>query len=839
MLTKLLSGEQKTLRKYNKIVSIINRFEPEMKEHEDSELKEELARLKEEYESGKSLDDLLPKVFAIVREASRRALEQRHYDVQLIGGIALHQGRIAEMKTGEGKTLTATLPLILNSFHSPSQLITVNDYLASRDAEWMKPLYDLLGVAVGVISDSTSVEERKEAYQCDITYVTNSELGFDYLKDNLALDINAQVSAPRSFAIIDEIDNILIDEARTPLIISGAPEADSKETEQIYRKFAKLVRKMKGVPLEKQMNAIFASIPEERTDDFDYEFDDKDRLVSPSAKGIDKVEKAFGVENLYDNPDDSLARHFMQALTAEAIYKKDKDYAIIGGEVQIIDPHTGRIMEDRKWSDGLHQAIEAKENLKIHEQDNTQATITYQNFFRLYDKLGGMTGTARTEAAEFQKIYKLSVLPIPTNVPVIRNDRPDQLYKTSDDKWAAAIEEIKSKHETGQPILVGTATVEHSEYLSKRLKQEKINHKLLNAKPENAAREGEIIASAGLPGKVTIATNMAGRGVDIKLGSNSEEEEQVKELGGLFVIATERHESRRIDNQLRGRSGRQGDPGESVFFVSAEDDLIRQFAGDKLFRTIDRIESFAPGNTDGIYPEAIESKTLTKLVDSAQEKVEQTYFLERKSILEYDDVLTTQRKIIYGYRQELLEDIGNEDGTPVAELFEPKLKEFVDTICEDYITIESQDIDGLLERVRPLVEMSRDDIAEGQNDIELVPEVVAEKIYTKLLTKYHEKQAEIGSSELSGVLEAQLLLQVIDIRWQDHLSGMDELREGIHLRSFAQLEPLVAYQNESYEMFRVMMISIWEEYAKTFFNSVVTITPGEETEEASVQVISQ
>ncbi|HYX78411.1 MAG TPA: preprotein translocase subunit SecA, partial [Solirubrobacterales bacterium] len=676
-------GEGRQFKEYERRVASINRIEPEMELLDDDEIRAEADGLRERARGGESLDDLLPEAFALCREAARRTLGQRHFDVQLIGGMVLHDGAIAEMKTGEGKTLTATLTVFLNSLPgTPVHLVTVNDYLARRDAEWMGPIYDALGVSVGVIQAGHDPETRKRAYACDVVYGTNSEFGFDYLRDNMSAALEHCVQREHAYAIVDEVDNILIDEARTPLIISGAPEAAA----DLYYTFARLAKQMVGVPAKEKLK----SLGEDRDTtgvDYDYEYDEKHKTVAPTEPGVAKAERFLGVDNLYVSEHGTLVNHLIQALKAESLFHLDDDYAVIDGEVKIIDEFTGRILEGRRWSEGLHQAIEAKEAVPIREENQTLATITLQNYFRLYEKLAGMTGTALTEAQEFMKIYEMPVIEIPTNVPMIRADHNDQIYKTKQGKWKAVIREIAERHERGQPILVGTISVEVSEMLSGELTRAGIDHVVLNAKPEHAQREGETIAQAGRTGAVTIATNMAGRGVDIKLGGDPEQlakaelrklglspgdasyEEELDELqpkfrehcqgegqkvieaGGLFICGTERHESRRIDNQLRGRSGRQGDPGESRFYLSAEDELIRLFAGDRIYRILDRL---GPVDEHGEeYP--LEAKMLSRTVENAQKKVEQQNFLIRKRVLEYDDVMNEQRRVIYKYRREILE----------------------------------------------------------------------------------------------------------------------------------------------------------------------------------------
>ncbi|MGH2982669.1 MAG: preprotein translocase subunit SecA, partial [Solirubrobacterales bacterium] len=666
----LRMGEGRQFKEYESRVAAINRFEPEMELLDDAELRQHADALRERARGGESIEDLLPEAFALTREAARRTLGQRHFDVQLIGGMVLHSGAIAEMKTGEGKTLTATLPVFLNTLEGGAvHLVTVNDYLARRDAEWMAPIYEALGVTVSAIQEGDDPPTRREKYACDVTYGTNSEFGFDYLRDNMAGSLEDCVQRGHDFAIVDEVDNILIDEARTPLIISGRPE----QAADLYYTFARLAKQMVGEQAKQKLKSLGESKDTSEVD-YDYEYDEKHKTVAPTERGIAKAEEFLGVDNLYLGEHGTLVNHLIQALKAESLYKRDTEYAVIDGEVMIIDEFTGRILEGRRWSEGLHQAIEAKEGVSIREENQTLATITLQNYFRLYDRLSGMTGTALTEAQEFMKIYKMPTVEIPTNVPMVRADQNDAIYKTKDGKWKAVANEIEHRHHNGQPTLVGTISVEVSEMLSQELRRRGIEHVVLNAKPEHAEREGETIAQAGRKRAVTIATNMAGRGVDIKLGGNPEqmavhelkkrginpenegyedalseltaeleaqtgaEADEVRELGGLFICGTERHESRRIDNQLRGRSGRQGDPGESRFFLSAEDDLIRLFAGERIYKILDRL---GPVNEEG-EEEALEAKMLTKTIEGAQKKVEQQNFLIRKRVLEYDDVMNEQ-----------------------------------------------------------------------------------------------------------------------------------------------------------------------------------------------------
>jgi preprotein translocase subunit SecA len=842
-------GEGRRFKAYEKRAEAINRFEPEMEALEDAELREEADRLRERARGGESLDDLLPEAFALTREAARRSIGQRHYDVQLIGGMVLHDGAIAEMKTGEGKTLTATLAVFLNTLAGDSvHVVTVNDYLARRDAEWMRPIYEALGVSVAAIQEGDDHEARRQKYACDVVYGTNSEFGFDYLRDNMAQALEHCVQRDHRFAIVDEVDNILIDEARTPLIISGAPE----QAAQTYYTFARLARQLKGVPAKEKLKSLGESKDTSEVD-YDYEFDEKHKTVAPTERGVQRAEEFVGVDNLYLGEHGSLVNHLVQALKAESLYKKDRDYAVIDGEVMIIDEFTGRILEGRRWSEGLHQAVEAKEGVAIREENQTLATITLQNYFRLYDKLAGMTGTALTEATEFMKIYEIPVVEIPTNQPMVRADRNDQIFKTKDGKWKAVLEEIFERHERGQPILVGTVSVEVSEMISGELKRHGVEHAVLNAKPEHAEREGELIAQAGRKGAVMIATNMAGRGVDIKLGGDPEqlaihelkkrglqpggegyeealaeklaeleprcaaEAEEVRELGGLFICGTERHESRRIDNQLRGRSGRQGDPGETRFYLSAEDDVIRLFAGERIYKILDKL---GPVDEEG-EEMPLEAGMLTKTVENAQKKVEEQNFLIRKRVLEYDDVLNEQRRVVYKYRREILE------GRDMSEVARDEMEGVIERLVDEYTAgdlLEEWDLGELETQLRQIWPV-------GLEVASLAPETVErEKLKDELdedaMSAYDEREKQFGE-ELMRYLERSILLQVIDNRWREHLYDMDYLREGIHLRGFAQIDPLVAYKNEGFAMFEELMHSIWEEFSKLIFHVEVELEPGQ------------
>ena len=843
----LRMGEAGQFRTYQKRVARINAFEPEMELIEDHELLEEANQLRERARNGESLDELLFEAFALCREAGRRTMGMRHYDVQLIGGMVLHDGSIAEMKTGEGKTLMATLPIFLNSLPGDSvHLVTVNDYLARRDAEWMKPIYDMLGVKVGVLQNMQSFEDKQVAYAADVTYGTNSEFGFDYLRDNMAGSLEEVVQRGHPFGIVDEVDNILIDEARTPLIISGAPE----EAGDLYRQFARLAPTLEGVHKLDNTGKLGSDAEEP---EYDYEYDEKHKTVAPTERGVAKAEKFLGIENMYLAEHGNLVNHLIQALKSESLYKRDKEYAVIDGEVKIVDEFTGRILEGRRWSEGLHQAVEAKEGVYVREENQTLATITLQNYFRMYEKLAGMTGTALTEANEFIKIYKLPVVDIPTNAPMVREDHNDLIYKTKEGKWRAVVDEIKARNEAEQPVLVGTISVEASEMLSDELNKNGVKHVVLNAKPELAQREGETIAEAGRPGAVTIATNMAGRGVDIMLGGNPDhltevelrklgvesgdeshdetyeqispkvkerlavDHEKVKDLGGLFILGTERHESRRIDNQLRGRSGRQGDPGESRFYLSAEDDLVRLFAGDRIYRILDRL---GPVDEEG-REQPIEAKMLSRTIENAQKKVEQQNFLIRKRVLEYDDVLNQQRTVIYKYRREILE------GRDMSEPVKAELHGVFERIVADYTPgdfVEDWDVQGLFVQIRQIF-----DPAFGEGDLQADSfdrSELVDRLHQDALEAYEQREQELGD-ELMRQLERAVLLQIIDERWREHLYDMDYLREGIHLRGFAQRDPLVEYKNEGFALFRDLMNSIWGDFGRYIFHVQVEIEPAQ------------
>lgn len=849
-------GEAKQFKAYQKRVERINEWEAEIELLEDDEIKEQFAELRERVqEEGLSLDEALPEAFALTREVGKRRMNMRHFDVQLIGGMVLHDGSIAEMRTGEGKTLTGTLAVTLNALSGKGvHVVTVNDYLASRDANWMRPIYEGLGLTVGILQNNQPYEEKRAAYAADITYGTNSEFGFDYLRDNMATTLEEKVQhggrisedgkpvAMHNFAIVDEVDNILIDEARTPLIISGAPE----QAADLYERFSKLAPMMEP---GKKPEGMDPRAKKEFTADYDYEFDEKHKTVSVTERGVEKAERFLGIDHLYRAENGTLVNHLHQALKAESLYKKDVDYAVVDGEVKIIDEFTGRILDGRRWSEGLHQAVEAKEGVRVREENQTLATVTLQNYFRMYDKLAGMSGTALTEATELNKIYKVGVVEIPTNRPMIRKDQNDQIYKTQEGKWRAVVREIQARHDNGQPVLVGTISVEVSELLSARLRKVGVPHTVLNAKPEFAQREGETIAEAGRPGAVTIATNMAGRGVDIKLGGNAEHLTQielnklglkpgdpdyqdrfndilpkleervesdraaVEEAGGLYILGTERHESRRIDNQLRGRAGRQGDPGESRFFLSAQDDLVRLFAGDRIYKILDRL---GPKGDDG-EEEPIEAKMLTKQIEGAQRKVEEQNYLIRKRVLEYDDVMNQQREVVYKYRDEVLE------GRDMSEVAREQIEAVIGRLVDEYTPgdfVDDWDLDELWVQLEQIyhVDFGAEEIDRSQTDREQLKRLLVDDA----MGLYDEREEELGD-ELMRALERYLVLQIIDQRWREHLYDMDYLREGIHLRGFAQIEPLVAYKNEAFVLFEDLMNSIWSDFARMIYNVQVEV----------------
>ncbi len=765
------------LKKYQKRVKEINALEAKYEKMSDEEIKNEFNDIKskvlEEIKNGadeqETLNKYLNDVFAMTREASKRVMNMRHFDVQLIGGMVLHEGRIAEMKTGEGKTLVATLPVILNAMVGKGvHVVTVNDYLAKRDATDMSKLYSFFGYTTGVVIANMEDYERKKAYECDITYATNNELGFDYLRDNMAFDIEHKVQRGHHYAIVDEVDSILIDEARTPLIISG-PASKREENYLLADKVAKQLVK-----------------------DKDFKVDEKDRLVLLTEEGLTKAEELFGVGNLYEPDNAILAHHLDQALKANYLFQNGKDYIVRKGEVLIVDEFTGRISEGRRFSEGLHQALEAKEGVEIQEESQTFAEITYQNYFRLYKKLAGMTGTAQTEATEFIEIYGLEVISIPTNKPVIRKDKNDLVYKTAEEKFEAVVKKTKELHEKGQPVLIGTTSVEKSEYLSRLLKKEKIPHTVLNAKHHE--KEAEIIEKAGEKGAVTVATNMAGRGVDIKL------EDEIKELGGLYIIGTERHESRRIDNQLRGRSGRQGDKGESQFYLSLEDDLLRIFGSDRIKNIMDRL-----GIERG---EHIDSKIVTRSIEKAQKKVESMHFESRKHILKYDDVANEQRKVIYAFRDQLLDP--EYDITKKIDEIKDTFIEYILNLSDVIPGMPNEDIDTqkLKAHLKEYTGIDFDE-KELKKDYDELKEFISQKIDEYL----KEKFKDVPEDEKRKILR-QVFLQVLDESWRDHLYMMDIMKTGIGLRGYNQKDPLVEYKKESFQLFQELIERIKVETMK-------------------------
>ncbi|MBW2407712.1 MAG: preprotein translocase subunit SecA [Deltaproteobacteria bacterium] len=773
MVTNLLakvfgSKNERELKKIRPVVDIINALEPKMQSMGDEELKAQTPLFKERLNNGESLDDILPEAFATVREASVRTLQMRHFDVQLIGGIVLHQGKIAEMKTGEGKTLAATLPAYLNALSGKGvHIVTVNDYLARRDTEWMGHIYKFLGLSVGCILHGLNDDERNAAYGSDITYGTNNEFGFDYLRDNMKFDIETIVQKNLNFAIVDEVDSILIDEARTPLIISGPAE--------------------KSTELYHLVNGIIPRLVSER----DFTLDEKARSAMMTEEGIAKAEQLLKIDNLYDPKHIEILHHVNQALKAHTLFKRDVDYIVKNGEVIIVDEFTGRLMPGRRYSQGLHQALEAKENVTIENENQTLATVTFQNYFRMYNKLAGMTGTADTEAAEFKKIYDLDVIVIPTNQPMIRIDYSDVIYKTRKEKFDAAINEIVELNKRGQPVLVGTISIDVSESFSTKLKKRGIKHSVLNAK--NHEKEAEIIALAGQKGAVTISTNMAGRGTDIVLG------EGVTDLGGLHILGTERHESRRIDNQLRGRSGRQGDPGSSRFYLALEDDLLRIFGGERITGIMEKL-----GMEDG---EPIENKLISRAIENAQAKVEGHNFDIRKHLLEYDDVMNQQREVVYRQRREALN--GKSLKPAIEEMIRDIAEEITYGFTDERTHPEEWNWKGLKKAVFKQFNFRLDDIGDETMD-GLTREGLAQLIADSSLTVYNEKEASVGSEEFRH-LERIVMLQTVDNLWKDHLLSMDHLKEGIGLRGYAQQDPLIVYKKEGFELFQEMVSRIKEE----------------------------
>ncbi len=829
-LKKAFDFNEREIRRLREMADVVGSLEPGVSRLSDEDLARRTAEFRQRLDGGESLDDILPEAFAVVREASRRVLGQRHFDEQVMGGIVLHDGRIAEMKTGEGKTLAATLPAYLNALPGKGvHIVTVNDYLARRDAEWMGTIYKFLGLSVGVIVHGLDYAQRKAAYAADITYGTNNEFGFDYLRDNMVASENEMVQRELNYAIVDEVDSILIDEARTPLIISGQAE----ESTDLYYHFARLVPRLRA--------------------DADYTVDEKARTAALTEEGVEKIERMLGIENLYDDANIELAHHLNQALRAHTLMRRDRDYVVKDGQVIIVDEFTGRLMFGRRYSDGLHQAIEAKEAVKVERESQTLATITFQNYFRMYRKLAGMTGTAATEEEEFRKIYGLDVVVIPTHLPMIRADHSDVVYKTERAKFAAVVDEIDSLYKKGQPVLVGTISIEKSERLSDMLRRRGVPHQVLNAKHHE--REAEIVAQAGRLGTVTIATNMAGRGTDIVLGGNPEyiarqklraqgysrevvaeaaerfptkdpevlkardeflryldearaacagEHEKVVDLGGLFIVGTERHESRRIDNQLRGRAGRQGDPGSSRFYVALEDDLMRLFGGEFITSVMNRLgwEENVP----------IEHPRLSRAIETAQKRVEARNFDVRKQVLEYDDVMNKQREVIYSDRRRVLR--GENLKERVMEMIAEVTREMLDTYANEKVFQEEWDLAGLAERASRAfafaVPLSQEDLA-GLRRPEL-----EERIVGAARKAYEEREAAIGSERMR-LLEKIVMLRIIDSKWMAHLQSMDDLREGIGLRAYGQRDPLQEYQIEGWQMFESLKGTIQEDIVTWMF----------------------
>ena len=778
ILKKWVESDKREIKRLNKIANKVEARVDEMAKLSDEELKAKTPEFKKRYQDGESLDDMLPEAFAVAREAAKRVLGLFPYHVQILGGIVLHEGNIAEMKTGEGKTLTATMPVYLNALSGKGvHVVTVNEYLSERDATEMGELYQWLGLTVGLNVSSKSPEEKREAYNADITYSTNSELGFDYLRDNMVVYKEDMVQRPLNYVIVDEVDSILIDEARTPLIISGQATGSTS----LYVRTDRFAKTLK--------------------EDEDYEIDLESKTVSLTEEGIQKAEKYFGLTNLFDPDNTALNHHLDNALRANYIMLRDKDYVIQKGEVLIVDQFTGRVMDGRRYSDGLHQAIEAKEHVKIEEETKTMANITYQNFFRMYHKLAGMTGTAKTEEEEFREIYSMQVITIPTNKPVIRDDRPDLLYPTLKSKFNAVADDIERRHKAGQPVLVGTVAVETSEYLSQLLDKRGIPHAVLNAK--NHAKEAEIVANAGQKGAVTIATNMAGRGTDIKLGPG------VRDLGGLAVIGTERHESRRIDNQLRGRSGRQGDPGLSQFYLSLEDDLMLRFGSEKIK---DLLESMKIADDDAV----IQSKMITKQVESAQKRVEGNNYDTRKQVLQYDDVMRAQREVIYKQRQQvILED----------KSLKPVIMAMIERTVKHIVEVHTQgdrsewDLDGLVEYAEANMvkegTISADDFA-GKN-----PDEIMDYLMDRAKENYHHKEQQLNDPAQMLEFEKVVILRVVDDHWTTHIDEMDQLRQSIGLRGYGQLNPLVEYQSDGYQMFERMIADIEADVTKLFLKAEI------------------
>jgi len=798
---------QRDLRKLRPIVERIEDLAPRMASLSDEELKSKTGYFKEKLSQGATLDDILIEAFAVVREVAKRTIKLYPFPVQLMGGIVLHQGKIAEMKTGEGKTLVATMPAYLNALTGKGvHVVTVNDYLAKRDRYWMGPIYEFLGLTVGYIQHSMSDDERRKMYNCDITYVTNTEVGFDYLRDNMKISREDQVLRGLNYAIVDEVDSILIDEARTPLIISGPAE----ESTEKYYVINRIVPYLKGkfITDEEEIEAKRKGI--DISQGYDYLVDEKNNNVVLTEEGIKKCERLLNIENLYNDIQSEWVHHITQALRAHNLYKRDVDYVVKDGEVVIVDEFTGRLMPGRRWSEGLHQAIEAKEGLRITEENQTLATITYQNFFRLYSKLAGMTGTAATEADEFWQIYKLDVVVIPTNKPMIRKDYPDVIYKTEKEKFNAVINDIENCWKRGQPVLVGTRSIEKSEHLAALLRSRGIPCNVLNAKYHD--KEAEIIAQAGRKYTVTIATNMAGRGTDIILGGNPpdpNEAEEVKNLGGLYVIGTERHEARRIDNQLRGRSGRQGDPGCSRFYISLEDELMRLFGSDRIKFIMEKL-----GMQEG---EPIEHPLITKAIENAQKRVEAMHFDIRKQLLEYDNVMNKQREVIYALRNKILE--GEDVSDRIKEMINENIEDIVDRYTAKRKYPEQWDWDSMIATIKRIffgLELENV-LLSSEEKYKITKASFMEKIRDKVFEQYEKIKSEFGEENFKN-LERFVLLHVIDNCWKDHLYDIDQLRKGVSLRAYGQRDPLVEYKRESYNLFMSMLGRISRETVEYLFH---------------------
>lgn len=791
ILKKLYNADKRELKRFEKIADQVESYADQMAALSDEELQAKTPEFRSRIEKGESLDDLLPEAFAVSREASKRVLGLYPFRVQILGGIALHRGNIAEMMTGEGKTLTATMPVYLNALSGKGvHVVTVNEYLSRRDETEMGQLYRWLGLTVGLNVSTMSQEEKRKAYACDVTYSTNSELGFDYLRDNMVVYKEQMVQRPLNYAIIDEVDSILIDEARTPLIISG-------EAEQANADYIRADRFVKKLVEDKSDNDA-----DDDEDHGDYKIDWPTKTISLTRTGIQKACDHFGLKNLYDVENQKLVHHIDQALRANYIMLKDIDYVVQDGEVLIVDSFTGRVMEGRRYSDGLHQAIEAKEGVKIQEESQTQATITYQNYFRMYQKLSGMTGTAKTEEEEFREIYNMEVITIPTNRPVIRQDMPDLLYPTLDSKFKAVVDEIKERHAKGQPILVGTVSIESSERLSHMLDKEHIPHAVLNAK--NHAKEAAIIMNAGQRGAVTIATNMAGRGTDIKLGPG------VKELGGLAVIGTERHESRRIDNQLRGRSGRQGDPGYTRFYLSLEDDLMKRFGGDRVKDFLDRL-------SDNDDDKVIESRLITRQVESAQKRVEGNNYDTRKQTLQYDDVMRIQREIIYKERMQVIDEQQS-----LKSVLMPMIHRTIDHQVDMFT--QGDRSTWRLDSLRDFIvsSLASEEYVDSEIDFKtFTPDALKQQLYQLVEDNYQEKEAALADPEQMLEFEKVVILRVVDEHWTNHIDAMDQLRQSIGLRGYGQLNPLVEYQDSGYNMFEEMISDIEFDVTRLFMKAQI------------------